>query len=128
MALDDVRGRGVRIRMDLVDAAESSQDSVRGTVIAMADLEPDATVLAVRLDGVLADKLGSPIRDILVAGIGMNVVTELFAMPSRPAGLPVLIGVWRLGDAESFQTVLAQRKPPPSVDFLGRAEITLDKS
>ena len=120
-------GRRVRIRMDTVDTVKGGRHSLHGTITQTGKLQSGGVVLSVRLDGSAANRLGTDIRDILVAGIGMDLGSELFsAAPRRPLGIPILVAVWRLVDAAQFQQVVSHGEHPPAREFLGRAEILLE--
>lgn len=61
-------------------------------------------------------------EDLLVIGIEMNPINELFGQSKRPLGLPVLVSLWRVKDEEARNRVILEPKPPPG-EFLGRGEV-----
>lgn len=61
------------------------------------------------------------VDDVLVVGIDMNPIEEMFGQSKRSLGLPVLVGTWIIKDEDARKRAIQDMRPPRG-EFLGRGE------
>lgn len=120
-----IKGARLTLSLDPGDAVEPDFVIVGLTITDVIFAETDSQTIVARLDRPAFRSTNHPVIDLLLAGVGMNVVDELFGVSSRPPGLPVLVGIWRLNDRAALEQIVATRRPPPASEFMGRGELSL---
>ncbi len=118
-------GKRVVLRMDGDSRFDDTDADLFGTITGFANRPLGPPVLEVSLDEMKVSKRGSEVRAMVIAGIGMSVVSELFGTPGRPKSLPIVVAVWRIADAASFERLRTESRPPSGSEFIGHATIAL---
>lgn len=117
-------GKTIRIQVDPVDASEPDFVTVQAVVEQVIGGTHNGSLLIVRPAAPIAISPDFTVTRMLLVGIDMDLVKELFGTPQRPRGLPVVAGVWRLKDATSIERVVSKKHPPSSKEYLGRAQVS----
>ncbi len=123
-------GSKVVIVFNLANLDQLEDVVLRGVVKRVIATElwgPNQSLIVSLSEGVTLEGQGntkSVTKHLLAIGAGMNPVTELFGVPTRPSGLPVQVAIWRVPHATASNVT----EMPPAQGFLGRAEIYLDGS
>ncbi len=125
MGVQGYEGRRLRIEMDPGERPRDAPKDWPGTgtiaeVVLGVTLRSHlgrtslADLVRVRLDVAVQTGSGDAVRDVLIGGHGMDLLTELYGTPQRPKGLPILVGLWRLTDEMTLNWMISHEKIPPS--------------
>jgi hypothetical protein len=126
MDVDRVVGRPIDIDVDGADALDPDFRHVRGAIRQVVLTAGNFHLLVVHPAEEVRFSGDFVVEEILLIGIDMDLVTELFGNPQRPPGLPVLAAIWRVKDFETMiSRVEAGKAPAPSEEYLGRGEVSL---
>ena len=114
--------------MDGSDALEPDFRQVRCTIHQVAPTAHSHHLLVVHPAKAIHFSDDFAVEDLLLVGIDMDVVAELFGTSKRPQGLPVLAAIWRAKDLGGMVSrVEAGKAPASSEEYLGRGEIRLEE-
>jgi len=121
-----VNGRHLKVRVHKDDVRAPYFAVVYATIEEAAFLEDGRSFLIVRPDSFCAKGEDLVIEKMVLLGIDLSIVQELFGVSRRALGRPVVAGIYHLEDDAMKEQTLASRTIPTDCDYLGRAAVFLD--
>lgn len=121
-----VLGTRLKIEVDGADAIAPDFERFSGEIDRILEAPGRYRDFVVRLDRPMCLDNDFVVERIFLVGIDMDLVEELFGIPRRPEGLPVLVGMWRVKDDAAIDRITRLDRPPPKEEFLGRGQVALE--
>lgn len=120
-------GRRISVQLNPVDLPKGVRGvwPGTGTIEAVVLRGTEGNLFRVHLDAPARTRQGIDVHDVVVLGIDMDLISELFETSRRPRGLPVLGAVWRLSENFSFSGITSGERALGRQNFLGRATLVL---
>jgi len=124
----EAAGRRIVIDVDGSAALDPDFRQVRCVIRRVVSIEGGYHLLVVHPAKGIRFSDDFVVEDMLLEGIDMDLLAELFGVPQRPEDLPVLVAIWRANDLDGvLRRVMVGKAPGPSEEFLGRGKVRLEE-